>query len=263
LKISCVTGIYREKDLKEALELISEAGYKNVEIAGWPYQNWGYTEVGDKELKIVKKKIEDLGLQVSAVCAFLKSPPEQVVEIAQFLGASVVIAGPSVRKGESLEPAKKWIEDLEPLLDKTDVKFGIENHYGYFFEDINDGLQIMELTKSRKIGLNLDTGHFQWSGVNIIDVAKKLAEHAVNVHVKDVVFADGKKRLDLEEFKQRKMTALGRGKIDLAGFIAEMKRRGYDGYYSVEIERVSDLPTATRQEWLKESRKYLEGLLKC
>ena len=55
--------------------------------------------------------------------------------------------------------------------------------------------------------------------------------------------------------------ALGAGDVDLAGFCAELTRRGYDGWVVVEQDRVLDAPgdlarasdeQVANREWLSE-----------
>jgi len=258
LGISCVSGIYRDKDPLEALRLISEAGYRHVELLA-------PREANKDELKNIKEEMETLGLRASALCG-VRIPPENISpvreasEVAEFLGASVLVGGLRARKGSDPELFTESVRKLEALLEERGMRFGFENHWGNIFADVEDGLRIMEFAGSERLGLTLDTGHFQWAGVDVAEAGRRLARYAVDVHAKDTL-QEGKERLDRGRFAMRRMTGLGRGRVDMRGFVGELRRAGYRGFYSVEIEHVEDVPVSGRQDWLRESKLFLEELL--
>jgi sugar phosphate isomerase/epimerase len=75
------------------------------------------------------------------------------------------------------------------------------------------------------IGACGDTGHWMRANRVPVDMLKKLAGRIMHLHFKD-----------LDRFGAGHDVPWGTGKADVRGMMAELKRQGYRGYFSIEYE---------------------------
>jgi sugar phosphate isomerase/epimerase len=141
---------------------------------------------------------------------------------------------------EAFAEVMRRIQDL-------DVKVGIENHGrlandGYFLR------KLIETVASPKLGMTIDTGNFYWAG-HAPEVVERffsmLAPYTFNVHIKDVVYRDGKTAF----------VPAGRGIMDLPRLYKLLEAHGYDGAIVSEYEGEDPYDEGTL-----ESVTYLRGV---
>lgn len=85
----------------------------------------------------------------------------------------------------------------------------------------------------------LDTGHLAIGGVDPVQFAKDAFDRVGHVHLKDVNMALVPQVLSREvtlmnATQSGLFTPLGQGDVDIAGVIAALEARGYDGWYVIE-----------------------------
>lgn len=99
----------------------------------------------------------------------------------------------------------------------------------------------------RRIGLCIDLGHTQRSGVDPSEAASKYADRLFDIHIKDVTqaTADG---ITVE---------IGRGMIDFPKFIRTLQSINYQGTVALEYEKDSKDPLPGASE----SIGYLRGVM--
>jgi len=83
------------------------------------------------------------------------------------------------------------------------------------------------------IEVNLDTGNLAAQGGDPVQAIRELGARIRHVHFKDVPAVGA-----------HECVALGGGIVDVRGVIRELKRAGYDGWLSIEIETSDHDPTA-------------------
>jgi inosose dehydratase len=126
--------------------------------------------------------------------------------------------------------------------------------------------EIERLLDDTDVSLLLDSGHIAVAGGDPVTALRDWGERVGAVHIKDV-------RLDVLEtvkaeradtltaWRRGLFCALGAGDVDLAGFCAELGRRGYEGWVVVEQDRVLENGAsftgareeqARNREWLRE-----------
>jgi sugar phosphate isomerase/epimerase len=117
--------------------------------------------------------------------------------------------------------------DAFDLLDKLTAEYGINvaihNHPKpsiYF-----DPETVLNAIKghSARIGACADTGHWTRSGLNSVECLKQLEGHIITSHFKDANDA----KTDVP---------FGKGKTDIKGMMAELKRQKFQGVLSLEYE---------------------------
>ncbi len=105
--------------------------------------------------------------------------------------------------------------------------------------------EIERLLELSDIGLCLDTGHLIVGGGDPLTAARDWAQRINHLHVKDVrnevIEAIVAERAPYEEiWARRAFCALGRGDIDLAAVLAQVKDSGYAGWLVVEQDIFPD-----------------------
>ena len=98
-----------------------------------------------------------------------------------------------------------------------------------------------------RIGLCLDIGHTQRSGINPSDSALKYADRLLDVHIKDVSAAT----------KEGSTVEIGRGVIDIPQFLGTLLKINYSGIASFEYEKDGKDPLPG----VAESVGYVRGVL--
>ncbi|NLF01829.1 MAG: sugar phosphate isomerase/epimerase [Anaerolineales bacterium] len=82
------------------------------------------------------------------------------------------------------------------------------------------------------IGANLDTGNMAAQGGDPVGAVRELGATLIHVHLKDV-----------PSVGSHECVAMGKGIVDIAGVLRELKRLDYDGWLSIEIETGDHDPT--------------------
>ena len=100
----------------------------------------------------------------------------------------------------------------------------LENHTGNNLETIEDYETIFDAIDSPNIGLCLDTGHFEGSGIRLAKVVERLQSRTFHVDLKDCnAFGQG-----------HKTVAFGKGTTDFEAFLSQLMETGYQGYLVIE-----------------------------
>jgi len=147
---------------------------------------------------------------------------KRAIEVAAELGCPVIVEGGPDRASEPLVPFLRSLEELVPALKGTDVKIGLENHYRNWIQYIQDYEHIFQHVGHPQIGITLDTGHFTSAGVDSADVVRRFPDKVFHVHVKDHVGTQS--------------VPLGSGQTDNFAVARELKKIGFAGYLSQELE---------------------------
>lgn len=129
------------------------------------------------------------------------------------------------------EPEPAAFDLIEKMVKEYDIAMGIHNHpkkpndpnYKYWDPDY-----ILSLVSNRdkRMGACADTGHFARSGLNVVQVLKKLQGRIISSHLKDIQpFAPNGADVPY-----------GTGGSNLAAVLAELKRQNIRGNISIEYE---------------------------
>lgn len=114
------------------------------------------------------------------------------------------------------------------------------HHACTYVEAPHEVERFLELTD---VGLCLDTGHLLLGGGDPVQAIRNWGDRVNHIHVKDA-------RLDvldhviaeragmLEVWKRGAFCALGTGDVDVEGFLAALRARGYEGWLVVEQDRI-------------------------
>ena len=127
------------------------------------------------------------------------------------------------------EPPPEQIKLVDTLANKYKINVAIHNHpqpSRYWNPDV-----VLETIKgcSKRIGACADTGHWVRSGLCPIESLKKLQGHIISLHFKDLN----------EKARSAHDVPWGSGISNTAGLLAELKRQGFKGVFSIEYEHTT------------------------
>jgi len=161
------------------------------------------------KLKLVNYGVVSLGSDEAA--------DRKVFDFAKKLGIETIVA----------EPKPGSFDLLDRLTDEYGINIAIHNHprpSRYW-----NPQTVLKAIKghSARIGACADTGHWMRSGIHPLDAVRQLEGHIISFHFKD-----------LNEFGVRTAHDVpwGTGKADIRAILAELKRQGFHGVFSIEYE---------------------------
>ncbi|MDX2247863.1 MAG: sugar phosphate isomerase/epimerase family protein [Bacteroidia bacterium] len=178
-------------------------------------------ESTESTIQATAKKIRDAGLNLYGAGVIYMKTAEQVDQAfayAKMAGMSVIIGVPEY---ELLARAEEKVKE-------TNIKLAIHNH-GPGDEVYPGPDTIYEKIKNLdpRIGICMDIGHTRRIGQDPSAMAKKYASRLYDIHLKDVD-KEGKDGVPVE---------LGRGIIDIPGFLRTLQKIKYSGVVGLEYEK--------------------------
>jgi inosose dehydratase len=218
---------FRDFDLDGALKNTQKLGLKYIEF----YGKHASHDMSPDQLKTVREKLKAAGIEMVAygVVGFGANHEanEKIFKFAKEMGIKVITA----------DPAPESFGSLDKLVEKYDIKIAIHNHGpGSRYSSLEDVLKAVQ-GHDKRIGVCIDNGHFQRSGVNSVDVVRKLGDRVHAVHIKD---------LDANNHDQ----ILGRGEENIPAFLKALKTAGFQGPLDLEYEVEPQDPVPSMQKCL-------------
>ena len=236
-KLGLASYTLRTFSLDETLAMTQRVGLKNVCFKSMHLP----LDASNDRIAETVEKVKAAGLNLYGGGVISMKTPEQVdqaFEYAKAAGMSVIVGVP--------------MPDVLPLVDKKvkeyDIQVAIHNH-GPGDKTYPTPQSAYEKVKhlDKRIGLCMDIGHTARIGADPIADAKRFADRLLDVHVKDVSAAA----------KEGKTLEIGRGIIDIPGFLRTLIEINYSAIASFEYEKDPDDPLAG----LAESVGYVRGVL--
>lgn len=216
---------FRRGTFFEAVDRIAALGMKYVEM--YPGQRVGKdikagttANMSPEVMAKIQAKLKASGVKL-VVWGVAGLPGDEagcrkVFEWARKMGIEVI----------TTEPAPKALPMLDKLCKEYGLKIALHNHpkpSRYWSPDV-----VLAACKglSNRIGACADTGHWARSGLDPIECLKKLQGRVVSFHFKDLS----------KKARGGRDVPWGTGACDAAGMLAEMRRRGFKGIFSMEYE---------------------------
>ena len=194
-----------------------------------------------EELKSSAKRVSDAGLQLyGAGVIYMKSKEEvdQAFEYAKHAGMTTIVGVPN----------HELLEYTNDKIQQYDIKVAIHNHGpGDDLYPSPDSIYSKIKDMDPRFGICMDIGHTERIGVNPTEAGKQIFDRLFDIHLKDVDKAEA----DGETIE------IGRGVIDIPGFLKMLVDNNYQGVASIEYEKDADDPLAG----LAESVGYVKGCL--
>lgn len=236
--------------MEEFLDYVAETGFDVVELQCndiWPEGE----EQPERRAEQVRGLLDQRGVGASALStgndfvlldeqlvAQQIERMERLSRLACIVGARVLRTEGGSRKDDV--PADRESEAIAECLkrcvdfaERDDTYLAVDNH-GYVSNDPNVLVPALKAVGSPRIGTNLDTANYRWSGQSVEacrDIYDAVAPFAVHTHMKDCI--------GTQESGYRG-TVLGQGEVDVVHALAALKRAGYKGPYIAEWEGGKD-----------------------
>jgi sugar phosphate isomerase/epimerase len=261
MDIICASICYRgfaADEVAMTLERAPAIGYRWMEVHG--DATWTPPAVKVFDVAGVQARLKASGMK----CAGIYSPcwggrdaadvaqrAEAIASVVRF--AEVLRAGHVTSTGASPrgEPGglQRVIACVREVLGRiaahTPVRLALEPHFGNVLERPEDFETVLAAVgDDPRLGLCVDTGHFHSAAVDTLGFIRRHASRIYNVHLKD--------------HRGPVSVGIGRGEIDLHAVVDVLRKAGYAGGLTVELE-VEDHENLPR--YTQEAYVYLSGML--
>jgi inosose dehydratase len=138
------------------------------------------------------------------------------------------------------------------------VRLSVHPHAGSFVETREELDILFRRTDPRALGLCVDAGHLVYGGGDPVEVVRTFGSRIRYVHLKDVnpevlveCQEDGIGFLDA--LRRYIFCGLGKGSVDLQGFVEGLQRARFAGWMVIEEDTSPDLPLVAARR----NRRYL------
>ncbi len=226
-------------DLDKTLETLEKSNVKYLCIKDFhlPFKS------SDEEIASFHDKLASKGVTGYAVGPIYMKTEKEVddaFEYAKRVGVKLIVGVPNY--------------ELLPYVDKKvkeyDFKYAIHLHGPdmALYPDADDVWENVKDLDSR-IGMCLDIGHNKRNGKDPVEDLEKYISRVFDIHIKDVTAAT----------KAGYSVEIGRGILDIPGFVKMLRKTGYDGVCSLEHERNMKDPFSG----IAESIGYFRGVIEA
>lgn len=224
-KLAVQAWTFKLFTLEETLDKLNELGIKYIEL--YPGQKIGAGIEGttafntdDKTRTKIKEMLDKKGIKVvnyGVVRGNSEEEWDQIFAFANEMGIETIVS----------EPMAKFIDHIESLCNKYNIRLAIHNHAKPTLFWSPDIAASVVAARSNKIGICGDIGHWTRSGLNPVECVSQLHGRLISFHFKD-----------LNNFGVRSAHDVpwGTGNCNVAGVMHELKRQGFKGSFSIEYE---------------------------
>lgn len=273
----------------QVLDQIASTGYTGTELGDWGYlptdpvrlneelARRGLAMVGALvPLPLADQAAHKDGVRTAlrtarllAACPRAVTGPFVILADANGSDAARVRCAGRIRPGQGLstEQWRAFAQGAEAVaravLEETGLRTVFHHHCGGFVETAEETDRLLELTDPALMGLCFDTGHYAYAGGDVVAGLRRLGGRVWHVHFKDchAEIAECARREEWDYFQavsRGVFYGLGRGDIDFAALLAELRSRAYDGWIVVEDELAPGI--GEPRESARRDREFLRGL---
>jgi len=163
----------------------------------------------------VKQKLQSAGVKLA--CIGVTGAGKDTFEFAKTMGIETIVS----------EEAENRLAAIDKLCGEYSINVSLHDHPkpSHYWNPDTILAACKDLNLSKRIGSCSDTGHWMRSGLNPVECLKKLEGRVVSLHFKD-----------LDKMGGGHDVPWGTGQGDAKGMLAELKRQGFKGVFSIEYE---------------------------
>ncbi|MGA2070338.1 MAG: sugar phosphate isomerase/epimerase [Sedimentisphaerales bacterium] len=188
-------------------------------------------------------KVKEAGITLYACgVIYMKTEADiqQAFDYARAAGVKLIVGMPNYELLGLVENKAK----------EYDIKVAIHNH-GPDNKLFPSPASVYEKVKDldKRIGLCIDVGHTQRSGIDPSEAVEKFADRLLDIHIKDESSAT----------TEGTTVEMGRGVVDLVKLMRTLEKIGYSNIAAFEYEKDENDPLAG----VAESVGYTRGILAC
>lgn len=179
----------------------------------------------------------------------------------------IALAGRVPADGSAGLSAAQWrsltdgIHALAAACAPLGVRLSVHPHAGSYVETREELDRLLRTTDADALGLCVDAGHLVYGGADPVEVARTFGSRIRYVHIKDVnpdVLAECRTQGIgfLDALRRYIFCGLGKGSVDLHGFVEGLRRSAFAGWMVVEEDTSPDLPLVAARR----NRRYLQDV---
>jgi inosose dehydratase len=237
VRLGLASYTLRKMDLDNALAVCQKLGIKNISLKEFHLK----LTASDAEITEAVKKCKDAGVALgSGGVIYMKSEAEvdAAFEYARKAGMNMIIGVP---QHDMLPYAEKKVKEYN-------IRLAIHNHGpGDKVYPSCESAYVLIKNMDPRMGLCLDIGHTQRIQRDPSADLKDYFDRIFEIHMKDVTSSD----------QDGKAIEIGRGVIDIPGFLKTVVKKKFSGIISFEYEKDDADPVPG----LAESLGYVKGVL--
>lgn len=177
----------------------------------------------------------------------------------------IALAGRVPADGSAGLTGSQWgiladgIHALAQACEPLGVRLLVHPHAGSYVETRAELETLFSVTDESALGLCVDAGHLVYGGADPVEVVRGFGPRVWYVHIKDVdpavlALARQKGLSFLEALRFYIFCELGKGCVDLRGFVGALRDENFSGWMIVEQDTSPDPPLETA--W--RNRRYLK-----
>jgi sugar phosphate isomerase/epimerase len=243
-------------DFKTAIQHVSWAGYKYVELAAIAGM-CEHISIG-QDPEEIKGALAEVGLTVTAMEAATNDRDRLIglFKLASEVGIQIVNIGSGGKTGDedSTKEAVEKMRDFAKLAGDHGVTLAVKPHVGQAIYNAETGLRLMNEVTEPSIGLNFDPSHLFRANETPEEVAGRWNDKIVTSHFRDCPWREGSPGTpDLQ--------VPGRGIVNIPATLAALKAVGYAGPLNLEIIGAGGWELSRGMGIVAESRGYLHRCL--
>jgi len=237
IRLGLASYTLRKMNLDDALAVCQKLDIKHVSLKDFHLK----LTASDAEIAEVVKKCKDAGVELgSGGVIYMKSEAEvdAAFEYARKAGMSMIIGVP---QHDMLPYAERKVKEYN-------IRLAIHNHGpGDKVYPSCESAYVLIKNMDPRMGLCLDIGHTQRIQRDPSADLKDYFDRIFEIHMKDVTSSD----------QDGKAIEIGRGVIDIPGFLKTVVKKKFSGIISFEYEKDDADPVPG----LAESLGYVKGVL--
>lgn len=152
----------------------------------------------------------------------------------------------------------------QTVKDETGLRTVLHPHCGGYIETPEEIDILMERTDPNLLGLCFDTGHYRFGGGEPLEAFTRYTNRIWHVHFKDCHpdIANRSREAGWDYFEsvgKGVFCELGKGEVDFPAFIAELRKRNYDGWIVVEQDVLPGM--GSPYESAERNLQYLKSVI--
>lgn len=270
-RVICSSITFRRRPLAEALTLIEEIGFSGFDLGALPgvcdHVPYELTPSAVAEVAAVVKAAGPATASINGDIGDLNrvlsdaEQDERDKHLQQLLDLCIATGSPAlVLPCGSLghQPIRSLAEDLDLVAeqltrasraaaDRGVVIWVEELHSGRICYNTERARQLHDRLTDAGTGVVMDFSHIVATGDDPVDYIAEFGEAITHVHVRDAVPGNIN-------------VSVGRGQVDFATGVAELRRIGYAGVFSLELE-THDVAEDERPAAARQAGEYLSTLI--
>lgn len=233
-------NFFRNVPRKEALTRASGLGFAGVQV--YVTHDLAPAELGKTARRDLRRFIESLGLELPAVCAdfgkgFASSQWAQwsfervseCIPLARDLGTAVLSTHLGKLPEDKQDPVYAMMQEVLADLGKSAAAAGCVIAFETGPDEPAALAQFLKELDNPGVAINYDPSNLTRKGFDAVKGVYDLGAYIRHTHAKDGIRGDGEAKL-------------GEGDVDWREYVKALREVGYDGFLTVERERMQAPP---------------------